>query len=213
MTKRASFYIDGFNLYYGLKSKGWKKYYWLDLKELCKIVIKNKDEKLTGIKYFTARISSPPAKVKRQATYLDALVTLNEVEIIEGVYYSNPIICNSCGSPYCCICGKRYIKKEEKRSDVNIALNLICDAFDDKYDVAYLISGDSDLVPAVEKFRQYFRSKEIIILFPPNRVSKALKKVCNIHMKFFENTFRKSQFPDQLKSKAGHNITRPVEWY
>lgn len=23
-------YIDGFNLYHGLRSKGWRKYYWLE---------------------------------------------------------------------------------------------------------------------------------------------------------------------------------------
>ena len=29
--QRVAVYIDGFNLYYGLKSKGWSRYYWLDL--------------------------------------------------------------------------------------------------------------------------------------------------------------------------------------
>ena len=28
---RVVAYVDGFNLYFGLRSKGWKKYYWLDL--------------------------------------------------------------------------------------------------------------------------------------------------------------------------------------
>ena len=29
--QRVSVYVDGFNLYYGLKSKGWRRYYWLNL--------------------------------------------------------------------------------------------------------------------------------------------------------------------------------------
>ena len=29
-SKRAMVYIDGFNFYYGLKAKHWKRYYWID---------------------------------------------------------------------------------------------------------------------------------------------------------------------------------------
>jgi len=35
MLERRIFYIDDFNLYFGLKDKGWRKYYWLDLEKLC----------------------------------------------------------------------------------------------------------------------------------------------------------------------------------
>ena len=34
MTRRVAVYVDGFNLYYGLRSKGWRRYYWLDLHRL-----------------------------------------------------------------------------------------------------------------------------------------------------------------------------------
>ncbi len=27
---RVIVYIDGFNLYFGLKSKGWRRYFWLN---------------------------------------------------------------------------------------------------------------------------------------------------------------------------------------
>jgi hypothetical protein len=30
-NQKVSIYIDGFNFYYGLKSKNWRKYYWLDI--------------------------------------------------------------------------------------------------------------------------------------------------------------------------------------
>ena len=33
-------YIDGFNLYFGLKEKKWKKFYWLNLKKLAKSLVK-----------------------------------------------------------------------------------------------------------------------------------------------------------------------------
>jgi hypothetical protein len=39
----------------------------------------------------------------------------------------------------------------EKGIDVEIALALVVDAFEDRYDHALLFSGDTDLVPAVER--------------------------------------------------------------
>ena len=38
--QRVVAYIDGYNLYYGLRSKGWKYFYWLDLRALALNLIK-----------------------------------------------------------------------------------------------------------------------------------------------------------------------------
>lgn len=38
-------------------------------------------------------------------------------------------------------------------TDVNIAIQLLGDAFDDKFDVALVISGDSDLTTPVRRVR------------------------------------------------------------
>ena len=37
---RVIVYIDGFNLYFALRSKDWRKYYWLDLARLAQTLIK-----------------------------------------------------------------------------------------------------------------------------------------------------------------------------
>ena len=31
---RVLVYVDGFNLYHGLRDKGWRRYYWLDARRL-----------------------------------------------------------------------------------------------------------------------------------------------------------------------------------
>lgn len=59
--QRVIAYVDGFNLYYGLKEKGWKRYYWLDLKELVTNLLKP-NQQLQFVKYFSARLSSGDAK-------------------------------------------------------------------------------------------------------------------------------------------------------
>lgn len=64
--ERVIAYIDGFNFYFGLKSKGWQRYYWLNLQELARSLLLP-SQRLASTKYFTARISAPPDKQRRQA--------------------------------------------------------------------------------------------------------------------------------------------------
>lgn len=85
---KTIFYIDGFNLYFGLKSAKLKKYYWLDIQKLA-IELLNNDEELIEVKYFTARISDPPDKQQRQSTYIQAIETLSLVSIYYGLYQND----------------------------------------------------------------------------------------------------------------------------
>jgi uncharacterized LabA/DUF88 family protein len=60
---RVIAYIDGFNLYFGLKSSRWDRYLWLNVQNLAGNLLKP-DQTLIHTKYFTARVSSPADKVK-----------------------------------------------------------------------------------------------------------------------------------------------------
>ena len=44
------------NLYHGLKSKGWRRYYWLDLRRLVENLLRP-GQRLVMVRYFTARVS------------------------------------------------------------------------------------------------------------------------------------------------------------
>ena len=73
--ERVIVYIDGFNLYYGLRSKGWRRYYWLDCARLARNIL-TPNQHLALVRYFTARISGSagdPQKPKRQSVFLEAL--------------------------------------------------------------------------------------------------------------------------------------------
>jgi hypothetical protein len=59
-------------------------------------------------------------------------------------------------------------------TDVNIACELPHGAFSDAYDVALLISADSDLSAPIAKVKQLFPKKRILAGFPPKRRSKKL---------------------------------------
>lgn len=62
-------YIDGFNLYLGLRAKGWRKYYWLDLAAMSRALLKP-GQRLVHCHYFTARLRTggQSQDTKRQNT-------------------------------------------------------------------------------------------------------------------------------------------------
>ncbi len=199
---RVVVYIDGFNLYFGLRRKNWKKYYWLDVQKLSKSLLKTEDT-LIEAKYFTSRISAPPDQVKRQSTYLDALESLSSVIIFYGRYQNNKVLCSNCNNI-------TYIPNE-KKTDVNIAVELLSDAFTDNYDKAIIISADSDLVPPIQKINILFPKKRIIVAIPPGNKSKELNNSA-ICFTIGETIIRQSQFPEEVISKSGFILKRPELW-
>src|SRR5437660_317991 len=97
--KRTIAYIDGFNLYFGLRAQGWRKYYWLNLSKFATSVARD-EQRVVQVKYFTSRIKGPPDKLKRQNDYLTAIRSLSDVLIIEGQYRSDPILCPNCAQQF-----------------------------------------------------------------------------------------------------------------
>ncbi|MGC1377835.1 MAG: NYN domain-containing protein [Anaerolineales bacterium] len=201
--ERIITYIDGFNLYFGLKSSGWQRYYWLNLSLMAQNLLKP-NQKLVSVKYFTSRVAQPAGKRQRQTTYLDALATLPNLSIAYGKYQHNPHTCPRCG----------YIEiiPSEKMTDVNIAVELLGDAYQNNYDTALLVSADSDLTTSIEKVRLFFPTKRVVVVFPPNRGSKELVKAASAHLTLGRGILAKSQFPNLVTTVSGYVLERPVEW-
>jgi uncharacterized LabA/DUF88 family protein len=201
--ERIISYIDGFNLYFGLKSKNWQRYYWLNLQLLCTKLLKT-DQKLLLTKYFTSRIKNPPDKVKRQTTYIEALETLNDFHIYYGKYYDNPKVCQTCGSI--------SPNPNEKMTDVNIAVELLSDAFQNKFDSALLISADSDLFSPLRKVKELFPQKRVIVAFPPDRFSYELSKISHANFIIGRKKLADSVFPLEIVKKDGFKLSKPKRW-
>lgn len=201
--ERVIAYIDGFNLYFGLKSKGWRRYYWLNLQALAGNLLKPY-QVLNKTKYFTARISGSPDKQKRQTTYIEALGTLSNFEIIYGKYQLNPRNCKKCN----------FFEQvpSEKMTDVNIAVELMSDAFLDQYDVAYLLSADSDLTHVITRIRSLFPEKKIVIAFPPGRYSKDLANRARFSFPVGRAELAKSLFPPEVTKPDGYILKCPDLW-
>ncbi|MCM2316694.1 MAG: NYN domain-containing protein [Thermoanaerobaculia bacterium] len=210
-ASRAAVYIDGFNLYFGLRSKGWKKYYWLDLERFSSQILRP-GQLLGSAKYFTARISGPPPKQQRQDAYLRALESTG-IKTFFGQYQSFAKACPRCGEQVSCPqCKLRILETNEKMTDVNIATQLLADAYDDRFDTAIIVSADSDLCPPVTLVREKFPAKRVVVCFPPNRNSNALRKVAHAAFTPIERFLRESQFPDVVALPGGGVARRPESW-
>src|SRR5258708_33903232 len=200
---RVITYIDGFNLYFGLKSKGWERYLWLDVQALSRNLLKA-DQTLAYTKYFTARVSGEAGRVKRQNTYIEAIQTLPDVGIFFGHYLATPRKCRNCGFSYDVF--------QEKMTDVNIAVELLKDAFQDAFDVALLMSADSDLIAPVEAVKKLYPQKRVIVVCPPDRFSVNLTKAAHGYLTLGHGLIEKSQFPDEVTTKSGFILRRPPSW-
>jgi hypothetical protein len=150
--KRVIVYIDGFNLYFGLMQKGWQKYLWLDLKKFAVSLLRS-GQILIHTKYFTSRISKPVSKQRLQSNLIDALNALTEFSIYYGRYQAEVRTCENCGF--------NAIISNEKKTDVNIATELLVDAFQDKFDTAILVTADADLTAPIVAIRKLFPQMEI----------------------------------------------------
>ena len=203
---RVCVYVDGFNLYFGLKSKGWRRHYWLDLATLSTALLKS-EQQLETVHYFTSRIRTTGKNqqdMQRQTCYLEALETLPGLVTHFGRYLEKPRTCLYCGA--------RWMGYEEKMTDVNIAVQMLNDAFADRFDVAILISGDSDRTTPLQTLRQQFPTKRLIVAFPPGRKSTDLSNAAHGFFTIGEAHLRQSQLPAQVMRKDGFVLQRPSSW-
>jgi len=207
---RTILYIDAFNLYYGCL-KG-TPYRWLDLESLARRLLSSRNE-IVRIKYFSARVSAragDPGQPTRQQLYFRALATLPTVDIHLGHYLSHPVrMPLAAPVPG----GPRYalvIKTEEKGSDVNLATELLADAYEDRFNVAVLVTNDSDLLEPVRLVRGRL-GKVVGILNPQKHPSHSLRASTTFFKQIRRPALEASQFPDLLKDAVGW-FRKPASW-
>lgn len=208
MPNRSIVYIDGFNMYYGLV-RG-TPYKWLNLQRYFTLL--RPDDALQQIHYFTAFINGPTRS--NQETYLKALATLPLVNIVLGKFKTKRAQCHVQG---CTFHGDRFFQMpEEKRTDVNIAVYMLDDAYQNRCDRFIVVSGDSDLVPAVTMVKDRFPAKQVIVYVPArNPVRGAaveLRSAADRDRTLPMNLLQHAQFPHRLPDGAGGFLSKPSGW-
>jgi len=203
---KTNIYIDGFNFYYGCIKN--TPYHWLDLAKMCSFLLPN--DNIHCMKYFTALVTArgnDPDKPLRQQTFLRALKTIPNLEIILGTFLSHEVTM-PLAPP-----NKGYtkvIKTEEKGSDVNIATHLLVDGFRDDYELAIIVSNDSDLLEPI-KFVTRELGKPVGLLNPHKYPSVELSRNAMFVKQIRKRVLANSLFPNVLTDAQG-TFSKPLEW-
>ena len=206
---RTIVYIDGFNFYYGqVRGTPWK---WLDLTALFQKALGPRNQ-LVKIKYFTARVQPSPGDPNvniRQDSYMRALQThCPLVEVYYGHFLRHRISMENANPPPPSV---DVWKNEEKGSDVNLALHVLNDAWQNAYDCAVIVSNDSDLAEALRLVKA--QNHKLIGLVTPGAPKRKTSRQLQQHANFIKPIrtwmLKSSQLPDPI---PGTKIHKPAGW-
>jgi uncharacterized LabA/DUF88 family protein len=209
---RTYVYVDGFNLYYGaLKDSGDK---WLDLKALFTAILRPQN-KIQKIKYYTARVSARPGDLDAatwQDIYLKALeLHIPELTIILGRFLQKQVTMRLV-TPLAGRESVKVIKTEEKGSDVNLAVHLVHDGWQNLYDCAVVCSNDGDLSEALRIVRRHLH-KTVILAVPGDPTKRPpsveLKRWASYTIQIKPAVYTACHLPNPI---PGTTLHEPVGW-
>jgi len=208
---RAVVYIDGFNLYYGLLRGTPCR--WLDLSLFARTLLPSYE--IVLVRYFTARLKPLPWDSTghyRQGAYLEALKSLPDLQIHFGEFRSNVVRRPMADSTRIPLDTVAIVDTKEKGSDVNLASYLLLDGFRDRYDVAVVVSNDSDLLEPVHIAREELNKKVHIVFTRRDRRGSVFEgRVDTITRRVNASVLARCQLPDTVR--IGNRAARqPHEW-
>ncbi len=207
--KKVAVYVDGFNLYHGLKNLKKPHLKWLNLRSLAEKFIDRANEVIEKVYYFSAIATHMDSEtIQRHKTYIEAL-EVNNVEFVGGNFkkkwlsYRNNHI------------EIKWKKHEEKETDVHISIYMVRDSMKKKFDKFILITNDTDIVPAVKMARSENSALRIKLLTPPtldthdSLLNAVRPGTCS---KLTEGHIQNSLLPDKIQ-KANRKIIHMPEQY
>jgi uncharacterized LabA/DUF88 family protein len=165
-----------------------------------------KTEELSQLCYFTAYATWNPDKVRRHRC-LTSIYQDMGIEIVEDVFRKRPRKCP--------LCKREFTKREEKRTDVNIAVKIIELAHAGTYDIAYILSGDSDFIPAVQYVRTKHPDKVLKVIVPIDRKAEELVAACggDSHKARIERKhLNQCLLSDPYTLSNGQTVACPTSW-
>lgn len=105
---------------------------------------------------------------------------------------------------------------EEKRTDVNIAINILNDTLQDLCERVILVSGDSDLVPPLKMLKELKPEKEIIVYIPANDPKRGaaieLRSIADKARTIPVALLSKAQFKERIRDSDKDWIIKPSSW-
>ena len=209
---RVIFLIDGFNIYHSTLDL--KRYHgisvkWLDLASLCKSYISlfGKGANIESIYYFSAIAdylsSVNPKKIDRHRKYIQCLKSTG-IRVELARFKEKEVFCQNCRT--------WTLTHEEKETDVALAVKVVEIFHNDECDTVVIVTGDTDLSPAIRKCTELFSDKKIVFCFPFRRKNKELAKIAPGSFSIGKKQYIKHQLPNPVRLGDGKEIFKPTSW-
>ena len=231
---RVAFLVDGFNLYHSVKSaerhlqSGPLR--WLDLAGLCDTLLRSvfgPTASLESIHYFSALArhleARKPDVVRRHRTFIAALEHSGvEVHLANFKRKDRYETLDQCRVSFS---GSRKWRRvpvkfvrirfrtnEEKETDVAIACKLLELLHTGQCDAAVLMTGDTDLAPAIRTARTLHPRALICAAFPFDRHNRDLERMVSRSFRISAPLYRTHQLPSSLVLTSGRVLSKPATW-
>lgn len=211
--------IDGFNMYGALNTKvrgkyPFAKYKWVNYWTLMEQFLQA-GEDLKDAYFFTTYPEDGMWEWKTKRARHVALVDVQRdagVEVIMGRFAPRKRQCLVPAAQGGC--GKQFIRHEEKRTDVNVAVKLVSLAYERCYNTAFLVTADSDLIAAVEQAKICHPEGRIVNVVPIGRLWEArhLKPAVDAQRRMKERHLTSAVLPSNVTLANGRIIQCPNEW-
>lgn len=212
---RTTFIVDGFNMYHsveeasrqlGLGSRGTK---WLDLRSLCAsyLHVLGGGAQIQTIYYFSALAkhleAAKPDVTLRHQTYVRALESTGVIVQLSR-FKAKDVRCPRCGA--------HNVRHEEKETDVALASKLFEVFARDQCDTVVIVTGDTDIAPAVRTASALYPAKSIVFAFPFARKNKELAQLVKTSFHIRKEAYVAHQFSDVLRLPDGSVTSKPATW-
>ena len=175
--KKVIVYIDGQNFYHSVRDTFGQKFdaKYTNFWKLAEFLSGSQDLELVGVKYYTAHypFEVDPEKNRQDQAAFDRWKAQG-VKIELGIFKTHP------SQP-----------PVEKGVDVRLAIDLVVDGFSGYYNRAYVLSKDSDIVPAISKIRQLKSNAEVYCVTLDNKPPSDYRSQCNGHVPIYKSTYKK----------------------
>ncbi len=201
--KRVVCLIDGFNLYHAIHNMHPPHCKWCNYKTLISHFL-DADDILSRVLYFTAYAKWDAGKVARHTAFTRALQHAG-IQVVLGQFKKK--------NPVCQKCFRRYTMRVEKESDVNLAVALTSMAYEDVFDKAILVSGDSDFVSTITFLREKFPRKRFGVVIPGDpRTANDLRSAAHFNKSIERGHLLSSLLPQTIELEDGKIISCPAEY-
>lgn len=195
---KVACYVDGFNLYHAIEALKEPPLKWLAIHSLASSYLRAGDT-LERAAFFTALNTWDAAKRQRHVNYVKALEATG-VEVVLSRFDPVQKYCHQFGR-YCRI-------KEEKQTDVAMAVEMLSDCYERAIERIVLVTADSDHIPLVKRVRARFPNTIVFLVAPPKRlaVARELGNTCHGIAELSAMRLRQHPLPRDVYNDRGRKV-------